>query len=304
MPKGTTKASAEHPFASIVVPAYNNRVGLQKVVQAMLELEYQGQYEVLVVNAGSTAGTREMLEREFGGMERVRLFHLPRLGVCRARNTGIRAAKGELVFNMDHDCIPARNWLARMVEGFTEGGPQVGVVTGYGGYGGTSTGFRKKLLDQVGGYDEEYFFYREDTDLAFKIMDLGYGFRQVDAPYFHDHHIEAPKSFLDSIGYGWKRVFWHKNDVLLWKKHPTRVCAEFLHVKFGFLVDPAYDFGMATGQWKDKGKFALSSPRGIVFLENKGFLHAFAIALLGLAYVVAVKLVRLYGSIRFGKLLI
>src|SRR3989338_9153170 len=245
-----------------------------------------------------------MLEREFGGMERVRLFHLPRLGVCRARNTGIRAAKGELVFNMDHDCIPARNWLARMVEGFTEGGPQVGVVTGYGGYGGTSTGFRKKLLDQVGGYDEEYFYYREDTDLAFKIIDLGYEFLQVDAPYFHDHKIEKPRSFLDAIPYGLKRILWHKNDALLWKKHPTKVCADFLHVKMGFLVDPFYDFSIATGTWEKKGRLALSSPRGVVFLENKSPLHAIAIIFFGLLYVIAVKLVRLYGSVKYRKLLL
>ena len=122
----------------------------------------------------------------------------------------------------------------------------MGIVTGYGGFGGTSTAFRREPLERAGGYDEEYFYYREDTDLAFKIIDLGYEFLQVDAPYFHDHKIEKPRSFLDAIPYGLKRILWHKNDALLWKKHPTKVCADFLHVKMGFLVDPFYDFSIAT----------------------------------------------------------
>ena len=115
MPKGTTKASAEHPFASIVVPAYNNRVGLQKVVQAMLELEYPGQYEVLVVNDGSTDGTREMLEREFGGMERVRLFRVGRPGswpaITRRRASGPRKANSSSTWTMTA-FRPGTGWRA------------------------------------------------------------------------------------------------------------------------------------------------------------------------------------------------
>ncbi len=290
------------PFASVVIPVFNNREGARKVIQAMLTQEYAGGFEVIVVNDGSSDGTKEMLDAEFGGNSKVKLIHLPRSGVCKARNAGIQAAKGELILNMDHDCVPGREWLTRMAEGFND--PQTGVVTGYGGYGGTSTGYRKELLEKVGGYDEDYFYYREDTDLTFKVLELGYELKQVDAPYHHDHKVEQPKSFLDAFGYGLKRIGWHKNDVLLWKKHPNKRCAEFLHVKLGFLVDPLYDFGMATGTWEAGGKFRLSSPRGLVFLENRSPLHALAIILMGLIYVAAVKLVRLYGSLRFGRLLL
>ncbi len=295
---------ARFPFASVVIPAFNNRDGLRNVLKGMLALDYPGEYEVIVVDDGSGDGTPEMLDREFAGNPKIKAIHLPRSGVCKARNAGIRASKGEIVVNMDHDCVPERDWLKRMAEGFAES-PRVGVVTGYGGYGGTSTGYRRELLEKVGGYDEDYFYYREDTDLTFKVLELGYTLKQVDAPYRHDHKVEQPKSFLDAFGYGLKRIGWHRNDVLLWKKHPNKRCAEFLHVKFGFLVDPRYDFSVATGTWHaGGGTFGLSSPRGIVFLENKSPLHALIIALMGLLYVVAVKIVRLHGSLTFRRLLL
>ena len=142
------------------------------------------------------------------------------------------------------------------------------------------------------------------NDLTFKIMDLGYEFRQVDAKYFHDHKEAKPEGIIGLLKYGLKRLEYHQNDVLLYKKHRTKICEEFLHIKFGFLVDPVQDFRVATGTWQDGGKFELGSPRGITFMENSTPIHTIAIILAGIGYVLAVKASRLWGSIRFRKLLI
>ena len=135
-------------------------------------------------------------------------------GVCKARNTGIKNSNYDLVINMDHDCIPSKNWLKDMIKGFEDS--QVGVVSAYDYYGGTSTGFRKKLLEKVGGYDEDYFYYREDTDLSFKIMDLGYDFKLVEAKYKHDHKETKPKNIIELVKMIFKRLKYHQNDVLLY----------------------------------------------------------------------------------------
>ena len=175
-------------------------------------------------------------------------------------------------------------------------------MSAYDYYGGTSTGFRKELLERVGGYDEDYRYYREDTDLSFKIMDLGYGFRLVKAGYYHDHEEAKPKGMLALARHVLQRLYYHQNDALLYKKHPNKVCEEFLHIKYGFLVDPAQDFRVATGLWKKGGKLEAGSPRGITFIENRGPAHAAAIVAAGIAYVMLVKASRLMGSVRFGKL--
>jgi GT2 family glycosyltransferase len=204
---------------------------------------------------------------------------------------------------MDHDCVPEQEWLKKMIAPFEN--PKVGVVSGYNYYGGTSTAFRREPLDKVGGYDLDYNYYREDTDLSFKIMDLGYDFVFVpDAKFEHLHEIEKPKGILGTIKHVLKRLRYHENDALLYKKHPTKVCGEFLGIHFGFLVSPMADFRVATGTWHKGGRLKLSSPRGITFLENKSFFHLVLIASFGIFYVVLVKLFRFLGSLKFGRLVL
>ncbi|MCR4368732.1 MAG: glycosyltransferase family 2 protein [archaeon] len=288
--------------ASVIVATYNNRKVLEKTLDSLLAQKFDGRHEIIVVNDGSTDGTHEFLDTYANGEKNLVVFHQKNLGVCRARNVGIENSQYEIVVNMDHDCIAEPDWLQKMVDGFNS--EKVGVVSAYDYYGGTSTAFRKRLLEKVGGYDEQYRYYREDTDLSFKIMDLGYAFRLVKAGYFHDHTQTKPGGIAGLAAHVMQRLYYHQNDVLLYKKHPTGVCREFLHIKFGFLVDPAQDFKVATGTWGKGNGFSLSSPRGITFLENKTPLHTLAIILGGIGYVLAVKASRLIGSVRFGKLLL
>lgn len=290
------------PKASIVCATLNNSKQLKEVVKAMLRLDYPI-FEIIIVNDGSSDGTEKMLAEEFGKNKNVKIINLSRSGVCKARNSGIMAAKGEIIVNMDHDCIPEKDWLKEMIKPFSN--PKVGIVSGYNHYGGTSTAFRKNLLEKVGGYDEDYFYYREDTDLSFKIMDLGYEFVYTGkAKFFHDHPAVKLKGIKKTLEYSLQRMKYHQNDVLLYKKHPTKTCAEFLNIIAGFIVNPLSDFRAATGTWWKNPSINLSSPRGVIFLENKNLFHTILILIAGIAYVFAIKGFRMYASIKFGKLLI
>ena len=292
------------PEVSIVIATYNNARVLKRTLEGMLALEYPSKFEVIVVSDGSSDGTREMMEHEFAHNRNISFIDLPRGGVCKARNAGIRRARFPIIINMDHDCIPEKDWLKEMVKGFE--GEGVGFVSAYATYGGTSTGFLKEALEKVGGgYDEDYFYYREDSDLAFKIMEAGYELRRVEAGYEHDHEMVKPEGLLGLARHAWQRINYHQNDVLLYKKHPdNQKVKEFLNVKWGFLVDPREDFKAITGNWAGQKEFNISSPRGITFMENKSPLHSIAVVFIALGYVAALKLVRLYGSLKFGKLLV
>ncbi len=288
--------------ASIVVATYNNKKTLEKTLNSLLKQNFNGKYEIIVVNDGSKDGTKEFLEKYKKGKQKLSVFHQKNSGVCKARNKGIQNSKYEIVINMDHDCIAKKDWLQKMVAGFNS--EKTGVVSGYDYYGGTSTGFRKSILDKTGGYDEDYGYYREDTDLSFKIMDFGYEFKLIKPNYEHDHKEAKPTGFMGLVKHVLQRLYYHQNDVLLYKKHPTKECEEFLHIKYGFLVNPMQDFRVATGLWEKGKKMNLSSPRGITFMENKTPIHTLAIILGGMGYVLAVKTSRFIGSLRFGKLLI
>jgi len=303
MRKNAKKSQTEKlPSVSIVIATYNNAKVLRRVLKAMLAPDYNAPCEIIVVSDGSSDGTKEMMANEFSREKKISFINFDKnFGVCRARNAGIARASGEIVVNMDHDCVPAKDWLSEMVKPFKD--PHVGIVSGYGGFGGTSTAFRKELLDRVGGYDEEYFYYREDTDLAFKIMELGYGFVSVKKRYFHDHVETKPEGPVNLARYVLKRLAYHQNDVLLYKKHHA-LAGKFLDVKFGFLVNPKADFGIITGGWHPKAKFELSSPRGITFIENRTPLHSAFIIFIGICFVAALKMSRLVGSVKHRKLLL
>ncbi len=290
--------------ASIVVATLNGGQPLINAINGMLAQKFNGKYEVIVVDDGSFDGvTPALLKKNFEKDKRVTLIFLPRSGVCKARNAGIRAAKYELVINMDHDDNPEPDWLQIMVNGFDS--PTVGAVSAYGHYGGTSTGFRKELLEHVGGYDEDFFYYREDTDLSFRIIELGYEYVKVNGAKWHgDRTLVTPKGVKKILLYTWQRFKYHMNDVLLHKKHSTKLCNDFLHVKWKFFVDPVEDFRAATGMWGDKKEFSLSSPRGMTFMANKSILHFALITFIGIGYAFCIKWARLAGSIKHGHLLV
>jgi len=289
----------KYPNVSVIVATLNNSTVLRMCLNGLLAINYPGRYDIIVVNDGSTDNTKNILDKEFSRNKKINVIHIPHSGVCVARNVGIENSKGKIVVNMDHDCIPERDWLTKLVDGFSS--DMVGVVSSYGYYGGTSTAFRRDLLEKVGGYDNEYYYYREDTDLSFKIMDLGYKFILVEAGYKHDHDLVKPKGISGAIKYVTQRWKYHMNDVLLFKKHPT-LARDFLDVRVGFLINPLKDFKVATGLWR--GDYNLSSPRGMTFLKNKSPVHSTLIFFVGLLYVVGVKYHRLIGSLKFGKFLI
>lgn len=292
---------------SIVIMTHNRCGVLERTINGMLNLKYSGLYEVIVVNDGSEDRTADLL-KEYES--KIKVINEQRMGPCAARNNGIRASKYPFVVIMDDDCIPDRDWLTKLMVGFVD--DKIAVVSAFSMLGGTSTAFRKDVLIKVGMYDEEYFYYREDTDLIFRILDNGFKVNFVgDAEYEHVH--EPPKTFIKKIKYILERIDYHKNDVLLFKKQGER-SIKFFDIIWGFMVNPIRDISVATRLWtlkEDKSNFSaaksmmsLSSPQGIVLIQNKSIIHEVLILLGGVFYSLAVKSVRLYGSFKYRKFLI
>src|SRR3989338_391091 len=94
------KMNLQNNSASIVIPSYNNKAGLEKVLNAMLQLNFAGEYEIIIIDDGSIDGTKEMLEKKFGTEKKIKLVFLTRNQVvCKARNAGITKAQFSIVIN-------------------------------------------------------------------------------------------------------------------------------------------------------------------------------------------------------------
>ncbi len=97
---------------SVVIPTYNDGGTIAATVESALAQKFTDSFEVIVVNDGSTDGTREKLAK-FG--DRIRVIDQANRGVSAARNTGIRSAAGEYIALLDGDDTWTEDKLAKTV---------------------------------------------------------------------------------------------------------------------------------------------------------------------------------------------
>lgn len=121
------------PFVSIIVPAFNEAKILKQSLQSLLNLNYRN-YEIIIVNDGSTDNTKEIAE-SFVGYRRGKLNNIKITliskengGKSTALNTGIKYSNAKFVLCMDGDSQLSFNSLKRAVRHFKD--PRIGAVAG------------------------------------------------------------------------------------------------------------------------------------------------------------------------------
>jgi glycosyltransferase involved in cell wall biosynthesis len=87
------------PTVSVIIPTYNRAVMVKKAIQSVLEQTYTN-YEIIVVDDGSTDQTRELVTSL---SDKVVYVYQPNSGRSSARNHGIRLARGKYIAFLDSD---------------------------------------------------------------------------------------------------------------------------------------------------------------------------------------------------------
>lgn len=94
---------ATSPLLSVVMPVFDERQTIRSIALAVLSCRVRS-LELVIVDDGSTDGTRQILEREISKLDRVRvLFHEKNQGRGAALRSGFAAARGEYVVVQDAD---------------------------------------------------------------------------------------------------------------------------------------------------------------------------------------------------------
>lgn len=130
------------PKASFVIPVYNGQAFLAQTIESCLK-QTEKRIEIVVVDDGSTDGTRRLIEYYAAQDERVRPVILPQnIGRSLARNEGNKAAQGDVILVLDADDIAARSRVADTLN-YLKKNPTVDIV--YGQF---------NVLDAVGRFQE------------------------------------------------------------------------------------------------------------------------------------------------------
>lgn len=236
------------PFVSVIVPAHNEVKVIVRTIAALLRSDYP-EFNVIVVDDGSTDGTADRVREAFGQDPQVRLIVQENRGKAEALNAGLRQSDSKIVVGLDADTVFERDTLRKLIRHFEE--PQVGAVAGNAKVGnrvnlitrwqaleyvtsqnldrrafdalncitvvpGAVGAWRRDLIATVGGFTNDTL--AEDTDLTLSIRRLGYDI------VFEDEAIaftEAPDTIRNFVKqrfrwtYGTLQSVWKHRDTLL-----------------------------------------------------------------------------------------
>ena len=215
------------PRVSVVVPVRNRRDLLARMLDG-LEAQTFRDFEVVVVDDGSTDGCGdEARSRLDAGLE-VRVLDSGARGAVEARRVGVNDARGEIVAFTDSDCVPRAGWLEAGVKALDAGADVVKGAThperwplapfersmasfDEGLYPTCNMFYRREVYDRFGGFGgaagdalgfrmgkrARGLGFGEDTLLAWRARRGGVRVRYVEAAAV-DHHV-FPPDIVDTI---------------------------------------------------------------------------------------------------------
>ena len=228
--KRCAPGTAAGPVAiTVVVSTRNRRHKIETCARALLALRCRLPWQCVIVDNGSSDGTLERLHELATALAPgVDVVSEPRAGVSRGRNAGIRAARGEFIAMMDDDCLPESEFLDAVLEVFAD--PSIGYYGGRvllhdpddypitiktsmereefpsgtvlrpGALHGANFGFRRAVLERIGGFDTNMgpgTRSRSGEDLELATRASFGGWRGVYDPrptVRHDHGRRTPDS--------------------------------------------------------------------------------------------------------------
>lgn len=117
------------PIVSVVITTYNREALLEKCIDSALNQTYPSELvEIIVVDDGSTDGTKDFIANRYSGIERLHYIYKPNGGPCSGTALGVAKARGKYVAQLDSDDYWYPEKLARCIPLFEQADDVVGVL--------------------------------------------------------------------------------------------------------------------------------------------------------------------------------
>ncbi len=244
------------PGVSVIVPAYNEEKVIVQTITSLLNQQYAGELEIVVVDDGSSDETALICQEAYGRHSRVIVYKKENGGKASALNFGISHARHEVVIGLDADTVFDEDTVAKLVQPLQD--PNVAAVAGNAKVGnrinlvtrwqaleyvtsqnldrrafslldcitvvpGAVGAWRRSAVLEVGGFQEDTL--AEDQDLTLAMRRAGYSVEYADGAVAYT---EAPDTLR---GLARQRFRWSFGTLQCAWKHRDA----FFRTKYGSL---------------------------------------------------------------------
>lgn len=234
-------------FFSVVIPTYNRKPILAKCLLALENQQFGNivtDYEVIVVDDGSTDGTLDWLAANAVELPHVRSICQSHQGPAAARNLGVEEAKGDTIIFIDSDLVVTEHFLQAHADALLQEKKDSNRVFTYGSVINTcnfdnptsepykitdfsaayfATGnvaIARHWLIEAGLFDTRFQLYGwEDLELGVRLKKLG--LTLIKCPAAVGYHWHPPFSLKQIPGMIDREIQRGRMGVLFYQKHPT-----------------------------------------------------------------------------------
>jgi GT2 family glycosyltransferase len=234
------------PLISIIIVNFDGLRYLDPCISALMTQSYES-YEIIIVDNGSSDGSAGYVSSHFP--DAILVGTGSNCGFAGGANTGIRKARGEFILTLNNDTIADTKFLENLIKPmmadsrvgmcaskmvFPDGrinstgicisrsgaawdrgifevdtGQYEDETEVFGPCGGAAL-YRRTMLDEIGLFDEDFFLYMEDVDLAFRARRAGWLCRYIpSARVIHIHGGTAGINSEISVYYGNRNLLWY-----------------------------------------------------------------------------------------------
>jgi cellulose synthase/poly-beta-1,6-N-acetylglucosamine synthase-like glycosyltransferase len=234
-------ALKKYPSLSVIIPAHNEEKYIEKTIKGVLNTDYPGRREIIIINDGSTDGTGAILTRLRKSIPNLYVLRGNHTGKANGVNKASERANGDILIVIDADSVMDKNALREIVKPFSN--PKIGAAAGIvratltrkiitwfqdfdyilttnwrfimDNIGGTYflpgfVAFRRTAFIQLGGFQSDT--VSEDADIALRLHKLGWGMAMTYATI----HTQVPQSIRRLLK---QRVRWARGAIQVMRKH-------------------------------------------------------------------------------------
>ena len=204
------KNSEGLPFITIAILTKNAKKDIEVTMQKLREIDYpKNRIETILVDNGSTDGTRKMVEIKF---KNVKIISLDKNYGMSALNNAFKIAKGEYCMVFDDDSYIEKEGLKKLVKEFSNDKllgilacnilnpydnssefkymPKAGKSIKWCDFIGGGVAIRTEIFNRIGYFSEDILIYGHEADFAIRALNNGIGIKF--APSIHVYRIVEP----------------------------------------------------------------------------------------------------------------